>query len=212
MAIGQCQGGARQLGLGAAICLVLFCGALAVSEPCSSSNDSAYYMNSKHGHYRFHGNTMSAWPRNPATGQLIEAGRLDYQMMAMLEVPLRTVSGRAACQKFQAFSFSPDLPTAIDSLPKKVLNMTAESTSCLRERKTLSIGPNATADSVVLSVTSTEVPSMRFSLTFAVPDIAEPVPIRTYDPQATTSFLPLDFQFMYGTPWHHLPLVCKGPY
>lgn len=185
------------LALGLVICLSNVGSSFSQREPCDSSNDAHYYLDSKHGHYRFHGPVMSAWPKNPSTGELVERARLDYTMVSIFEVPLAPNGDSSSCQRFNAFSFSSEIPNSLAQLPKKVLTAISNSTSCERERKVISIAPNVTVNAVVIHISSLEDPSMRFNLTFAVPSIDEPLIIQSFEAQSSTAFLPLNFQYMY---------------
>lgn len=185
--------------LGLVIALSLICQVFSLPEDCSSPNDDLYTFNTKYGHFMYRENVISTWPRNPATGELVEGGRIEYHLNSILEVPIQNVSGSPVCQKFKSFSFTGEHPEQWASLPHKELNMTDSTTTCTRERKTISIGPNVTADAIVVTVTSTLDPSMTFNVTFAVSNTDKPVTVKSFDPQFSTANRSLSFQYVYVT-------------
>lgn len=171
----------------------------AAIDDCSSSNDDLYTLDTSHGHFMFRDNIITTWPRSPITGELMEGGRIRYHLNSILEVPIQNVSGSPVCQKFRSFSFAPDYPSQWASLPRKELNFTASTSTCTRERKTISIAPNVTAEAIIVTITSSLDPSMLFNVTFGVPNSKEPVMVKSFDPQFTTGNRSLSFAYAYVT-------------
>lgn len=171
--------------------------ATSIADDCSSSNDDLYSLDTKYGHFMFRDNIITTWPRNPLTGELIEGGRMRYHLNSIMEVPIQNVSGNPVCQKFQSFSFSAEYPSQWASLPRKELNFTGSQTSCTRERKTISIAPNVTADAIIVTISSALDPSMVFNVTFALPNVTAPVTTRSFDPQFTTANRSLAYSYKY---------------
>lgn len=190
----------RSVALVAVIAFSLAQLATSIADDCSSSNDDLYSLDTKYGHFMYRDNIITTWPRNPMTGELIEGGRVRYHLNSIMEVPIQNVSGTPVCQKFQSFSFSSNYPSQWASLPRKELNFTDSQSTCTRERKTISIAPNVTADAIVVTIRSTTDASAVFNVTFALPNSTTPVTTRSFDPQFTTANRSLSYSYLYVLP------------